>query len=713
MFFQIFLIAAGIHLGRTLTKEWDELPHRRRAEPEPGPEPGPEPEPDALPQAGADLHAAEAARAEADTEADTEAGEREEVKEGTDRGPGAADGARAYPQAALAAADAAAQDQLDVAMVSTALTVMPATQNVGGLGLLYGGLHKLKLAVKFLLLGRIGLELLESVNLLATMATRRFFFSSFTFLLTSVADKIRTRTELDAHRNLQELFEQRPHEAWVLRDGVEVSAALGELCEGDVVVVTAGSQIPVDGIVIEGGARIDQHILTGSAQVVEVTVGDQVFSQTVALSGRLLARVVASGQQTAAAAVARTLQHTADFAITVERQAKRLSDDTAVPILALSAVAAPWLGAEGVLALLSVNTIDNMRMVAPYSMLNALRTAYQQGILLKDGRALQRLSQVDTVVFSKTGTLTMAQLQVHAVHPVRGVGQDELLRCAAAAEARQAHPIARAVVEEARRRGIAVPARDDVRLEPGHGLSAGQDAKRVRIGSRQFLELHGLRVPAALLREETAIHKEGRSVIYVARGRSLLGLVELQPVLRPEIAHVLQALRQRGRRLHLLSGDHEEPTRALAAQLAIEDYAAQVLPDDKARIVRELQRSGRRVCFVGDGLSDTQVLRQAEVSVSMRGAATVATDSAQIVLMDGGLHKLPQLFALAERSARTMDHLFLAAALPAVVSLGGVCLGGFTQQTVQQIHLASMVLSGAIASQTAPGSKDAESQLCQ
>lgn len=690
MFFQIFLIAAGIHLGRTLTKEWDELPHRR-AETEPGPEP--EPEPDALPPADADLHAAEA--------------DKGGVKEGTDAAPGAADGARAYPQAALAAADAAAQDQLDVAMVSTALTVMPPTQSVGGLGLFVGGLDKLKLAVKYLLLGRIGLELLESINLLSTMATRRFFFSSFTFLLTAVADKIRTRTELDAHRNLQALFEQRPHEAWVLRDGVEVSAALGELTEGDVVVVAAGSQIPVDGIVIEGSARIDQHILTGSAQVVDVTVGDEVLSQTVALSGRLLVRVTASGRKTAAAAVARTLQHTADFAITVERQAKRLSDTTAVPILAMSAVAAPWLGTEGVLALLSVNTIDNMRMVAPYSMLNALRTAYQQGILLKEGHALQRLCQVDTVVFSKTGTLTMAQLQVHAVHPARGVRQEEVLLCAAAAEARQAHPIARAIVEEARRRGIEVPARDDVQLEPGHGLSAGHDAKLTRIGSRQFLELHGIRIPAALLQKETAIHREGRSVIYVARGRSLLGLVELQPMLRPELAHVLQALRQRGKRLYLLSGDNEEPTRALAAQLAIEDYAAQVLPDDKARIVRELQRSGRRVCFVGDGLSDTRALRQAEVSVSMRGAATVATDSAQIVLMDGGLHKLPQLFELAERSARTMDHLFLAAALPAVVSLGGVCLGGFTQRTVQQIHLASMVLSGAIASQTEPDPKDA------
>ena len=610
MFFQICLLAAGIQLGRTLLKEWQEEERSDEAGPPPS-----------------DAPAAPSSAAATDPN-----------QTAPDR-PAGPDG-DASPQAALQIADSAAREQTLVALVSTGLAVTPPAQGLGGVGVVYGSIPIFKRAAQLLLIGRLGIEVLDSISLLASVAARQFALSSFFLLFYSVAQSVRTKTEREAYRGLRELFQQRPRDVWILRDGTEVSVPLSELGPGDIGVVDAGSAIPVDGVVVHGSARIDQHLLTGSSDPVDKGAGDTVFSTTVVLSGQIQVRVTASGQQTTAAEVSRLLQRTADFASTVEKESKKVADSSVVPILALSALSARSLGPERTLALLSVNTADNMRMVAPYSMLKSLRTAYEQGFLLKDGRALQLLTEVDTVVFAKTGTLTQGQLQVSQIHAVHGVREDDLLSWAAAAESRQAHPIARAIVSEALRRSHVLPPSGEIHLELGYGISATLGQRTTRIGSQRFMELHGIAVPESLQGKAHAVHGRGRSLVYVAQDRSLLGLIELEPVLRPEVAEVLRALRRRNHGLYLLSGDEEAPTRALAEQLRLDDFTAQVLPGDKARIVHQLQQSGRKVCFVGDGITDAQALKQATVSISMGGASTVAMDSAQVVLMDGGLRGL-------------------------------------------------------------------------
>jgi Cu2+-exporting ATPase len=663
MFFQLCLITAGIHLGRKL------------------------------------LRAALSSEDE-DAPAESEGPEAtgESAAESAPADHAAAEGTSA-PRTALAAEDAEVQEQLGIALASTGLSIVaPGLSWLSGVGVLYGSIPMFRHAKELLVdEGRLGVEFLNSISFLAAIAARQFGISALFLLIYSAAEKLRIRGEQESRRRIIETFEQRPDHAFVLRSGAEVSIPIDSLSIGDIVLVNAGSTIPADGVIVDGSAWIDQRLLTGEPQPVEKFTGDEVFGTGVVVSGRLQIRVRAAGRSTVAAAISQILQRTADHASALELSTKRLSDATVLPILALSAASSPLLGPEKTVALLNVDITDNMRLVAPLSMLNHLRKTYEQGVLLKDGRVLQFLPAVDTVVFDKTGALMQELFQVRGIHAVLDSEAEEVLLCAAALECRQADPIARAIVAEAIRHGHDVHSWGNVHHEHGYGLAAKQGRQTARAGSRQFMQLHGIKVPSSLSPREQELYDQGRDLVYVARDRALIGIIELERVLRPEAEAVLQELRKRDLKLYLLSGDQEEPTRTLAERLRFDGHFAGVSREDKARLLTELRNSGRNVCFVGDGIKDADALRHALVSVSLCGVPTVSADSAQVVLLEPGLRRLPQLFAISDEFRNNLSGILLSAIVPTAVAIGGVFIAGFTTNAVAALYLASMAASMALA----------------
>jgi Cu2+-exporting ATPase len=435
--------------------------------------------------------------------------------------------------------------------------------------------------------------------------------------------------------------------------------------------------VPVDGQVVSGLASIDQQMLTGEAQPVEKAPGDTVYAATVVLAGKIYVRVEKAGNETVSAKIGQVLNKTASYQLALQSRGSKIAHDSALPVLALSALALGTVGAESSLAVLNSAFGISIRVSAPVTMLNLLSIASQNGILLKDGRSLELLSDVDTVVFDKTGTLTLSQPHVAEIHVVDGFDKDKLLTLAAAAEHRQTHPIALAVVAEARTRGLALPNIENARYELGYGIKVELAAQTIQVGSDRFMRLSGIEVLPEMQNLQAECHERGHSLIMVGVNGKLAGAIELQPTIRPEVETILQSLHQRRLKTVIISGDQEEPTRRLATKLGIDRYFAGVLPEGKAQLVEQLQAEGHSVCFVGDGINDSIALKKAHVSVSLRGATTVATDAAQVVLMQESLRDLPYLFNLADYMAWSLRAGKAAGIIPGVINVFGAFFLGW------------------------------------
>jgi Cu2+-exporting ATPase len=519
---------------------------------------------------------------------------------------------------------------------------------------------------------RITTNLLDSI-IITGMIMMGYFFMATLFTLTALlALKLRLQTENHSCQLLTNVFGQQPQSVWLMRDGIEVEVPLETVQKGDIVVVNAGEHIPVDGTITEGLATVDQHSLTGESQPVEKEVGDKVFAATLVLAGRLFIRVENAGQETITAKIGHILQNTQDFKETLRLRGQQVADSFVGPTLLTSGLFIPLFGPNAALTVLFSALGYNMKLFGPMSVLNFLHIMAKNGILIKDGRSLEMLQQVDTLVFDKTGTLTLEQPQVCHLYPIEPLNEDTLLIYAAAAEYRQKHPIAKAIIVAAEQRGLTIPAIDEAAYQVGYGIQVKLGKTVVRVGSARFMQQEGISLPKEVESLQAQCEAHGHSLVYVALDDQLGGVLELQPAVRPEAKEIINYLKEKGISLYIISGDHKQPTRQLAGELGIEHYFAETLPEQKADLIAGLRANGKFVCFVGDGINDAIALKQANVSISLRGASTAATDTAQIILMDGQLNKLKPLFEIAHAFESNMRTNYWLAIAPGVTCLGGL-----------------------------------------
>jgi len=282
------------------------------------------------------------------------------------------------------------------------------------------------------------------------------------------------------------------------------------------------------------------------------------------------------------------------------------------------------------------------------------------------------------VLFDKTGTLTRERPEVGRMIATNGLDALQILRFAAAAERRFHHPIALAILQKAEEEGLRLPLTDATQYKVGYGITVGIDGHRVRVGSRRFMELQGVPLTREVEEALDEVHRQGHTMVMVAVDDELGGALELRASIRPEVRGIVQGLRERGiNHIAIISGDHEAPTRRLAEELGMDRYFAQVLPADKADYVEKLQREGRTVCFVGDGINDAIALKKADVSISLRGATSIATDTAHVVFMEQSLGKLCELRDIARDLERNVRNSWLMILGPNLACIGGVFTLGF------------------------------------
>lgn len=556
---------------------------------------------------------------------------------------------------------------------------------------------------------RLGVDVLDSIVVVGCLATGSIFAGAMLTWCLSFGRVLVDKTRDNSQKMLLNVFGKQPRYVWLYQDGQEVEVLLDTLEPNDLIVVNTGEVVPVDGVVVEGVAMIDQHTLTGESAPAEKAVGDRVFASTVMLAGKVFVQVEKAGTETTSAQISQILNDSAGYRLTSQSRGEVLADKAVIPTLAMGAVGLATMGPGGGMAVLNSDFGTGIRMAAPLGMLTSLILCAQNGILVKDGRALELISQVDTVLFDKTGTLTRERPEVGEILACGSHEELTLLQYAAAAEHKFSHPIAKAILDKCTMLGLSMPATDDSKYHVGYGITVGVDGKTIRVGSARFMEMEGIALPWSIQTALDEAHHEGHSLVMVAVDDALGGALELRASHRPEAQDIIAGLRTRGiEQLAIISGDHEGPTRKLADHLGMDRYFAGVLPQDKARYVEELQREGRTVCFVGDGINDSIALKQASVSISLRGASSIATDTAQIVFMEESLAKLCTLLDIAhdlERNVKRSWRLILA---PNIFCIGGAFLLGFgVMASVLTNNVAALA---ALANGMLPLRKAAESQ---
>ena len=522
--------------------------------------------------------------------------------------------------------------------------------------------------------GQITTELIETVSVISLLASGYFFLAIFITFTSLLCQKLLARTEHHAHKQLTNSFDQKQQSVWMIKKGLEVEIPLEAVQLQDIVVVNAGEIIPVDGIITEGLASIDQHSLTGESQPVEKEAGGKVLASTLVLAGRILIKVENTGANTNAAKIGQILEQTQEYKESLRLRGKQVADGFTAPTLAVSGLTLPLLGPSAAMAIIWTAFGYNMKLYGPISVLNFLHIMAKNGILIKDGRSLEMLQKVDTLVFDKTGTLTMEQPQLAYLHPLEPFDEETLLYYAAAAEYRQTHPIAKAILTAAKQRGLDLPDIEKAAYQVGYGIEVSIDTKNVKIGSALYMEQQGIYFSDEIQALKTKSNTKGYSLVYVAVDGVLAGALELHACIRPEAREIIDYVKAQGIAVYIISGDHEQATRQLADELGIEHYFAETLPNKKAELIAELRTRGKFVAYVGDGINDAIALKQANVSISLRGASNVATDTAQIILMDGDLKKLKSLFEISRSFEANMRTNYLSSMVPGAITLAGVFL---------------------------------------
>lgn len=568
---------------------------------------------------------------------------------------------------------------LSVPLAATAQFLAPPLLPVAAGLFLYTSVRTFKEAYQVLFQERrLGVDVLDAIVVMSCLGTGQIFAGSVLCWCLSFGRTLVKMTQDNSKKMLMSVFGKQPRFVWLCRDGVEEEVPLEKVQQGDVIVINTGEAVPVDGIVTSGMGMVDQAALTGESTPAEKVVGERVFASTLLVAGKIYVTVEKAGSETTSAKIAGILNDTASYKLESQNKGEKLADKAVIPTLAIGSVALGLLGPAGATAVLNSDFGTGIRMAAPLAMLSSLTLCAQHGILVKDGRAMDLMTEIDTVLFDKTGTLTREIPEVGRVLTCSDLSAEQILTYAAAAEHRFAHPIAKAILAKFAELKRPLPTTDESKYNVGFGITVELEGRTVRVGSGRFMKMEGIAIPGDVQALLDQAHGEGFSLVMVGVDDKLGGAIELRASHRPEAQAIVSGLRKRGiDHLAIISGDHDGPTRKLAESLGMDEYFAGVLPGDKADYVERLQKQGRKVCFVGDGINDSIALKKANVSVSLRGATSIATDTAQVVFMEESLAKLCDFVDISRQLDRNVRSSWGMIIVPNALCIAGAFTMGF------------------------------------
>lgn len=535
---------------------------------------------------------------------------------------------------------------------------------------LIGGYPIFRNVIRATLKRQIVAHTLMSLGALAALLVGQWATAVVVVFFMRVGDYAEQFTTERSRRAIKNLAAMAPQTARVERAGEERDVPIGEVQVGEIVLIRPGEKIPVDGEVVSGQATVDQAAITGESMPVEVGTGSKVFAATIARLGSVRVRTTHTGKDTTFGRVIRLVEEAEAHRADVQRIADRFSAYY-LPVVGSIALLTLLLRQDP-LAAAAVTVVAcscSFALATPIAMLASIGAAAKSGLLIKGGKYLETLAKADVLLLDKTGTLTLGRPQITDVIALNGLSQNDVLSLAATAERYSEHPLAEAVRIAARDRGLILADPHQFEAVPGMGVRATIDGHSVRVGNARF-------IPEAVeLPLTSELESQGKTLLFATRNSQLVGILAASDTLRGEVPEAMKVVRQLGiQQIELLTGDNERSAAALAQQIGI-NYRANLLPEDKIRIVKEYQAQGHTVVMVGDGVNDAPALAQANVGIAMGAAGSdVAIEAAHVALMREDWTLVPEVFRIAHRTMRVVK---MNIGFTAVYNLLGLTLAAF------------------------------------
>ncbi|WP_267644077.1 heavy metal translocating P-type ATPase [Haloarchaeobius amylolyticus] len=558
----------------------------------------------------------------------------------------------------------------------------------------------------------LGIKTLVTLAAIGAIVIGEYWEAAAVIFLFSLGSYLEGRTMRKTRTALQELLEMTPDTATVRRDGELQEIPAREVEEGEVVVVKPGGKIPVDGDVVDGESAVNQAPVTGESAPVHKADGDEVYAGTVNQEGALEIRTTGAGSDTTLERIIRRVEEAQEAQSPTESLIDRFAKYYTPAVIAL-AIGAYAITQNAILSLtlLVIGCPGALVIGPPVSIVSAIGNAARSGVLMKGGEHLERAGKIDLVAFDKTGTLTKGESTVADVEGF-GVVDNEVLSLAATAEKKSEHHLADAIVDTARERPTAatdggatvaqadntdaslqsISDPDDFDVVAGKGVIAHTDGHEVVVGNRALLDDRDIDVPSRIADYVREREERGETVVHVIRDGDIIGAIALRDELREAAPGVVAALQDAGIETVMLTGDNERTAAAVAEEVGIDDYRAELLPEDKQSTIEELQTDGHVVAMVGDGINDAPSLATADVGIAMGAAGTdTAIETADMALMADDLERIPYAVKLSKATRWNVLENVGLAVLTVIVLLAGVLTSYVTLAAGMLVHEASVL----------------------
>jgi heavy metal translocating P-type ATPase len=555
---------------------------------------------------------------------------------------------------------------------------------IGIAGTLIGIYPILKEAAENVMERRMTMELSMTIAILAAVAIGQFFTALIIVLFVLIAEVLEGLTVQRGRTAIRELLNLLPNEVTVRRNGRAEQRSTESIRQGETIEVNPGARIPVDGDVVGGNSFVDQAAITGESLPVEKVPGTSVFAGTVNQSGALEIRVTRIGRDTAFGRILNAVEEAERSRAPIQKTADRLAGY--LVWFALGCAVLTFLITRNLTSTISVIIVAGACGIAagtPLAILGGIGRSAREGAIIKGGLYLELLSSVDTVVFDKTGTLTLGNPEVISIMATDGHSEQEVLQTAKIAEQRSEHPLGKAIVKKATESQLEIPAPQEFKYVPGKGIKCRADDRRILVGNRAFLRDNNIVLNGA------GSGTDASSEILVVRDGVYLGAILIADTLRPEAKESVAALHALGLRTVLLTGDAKAVAKSIAKEVGIDVIHAEVLPDQKSEVIKQLVSSGRKVAMVGDGINDAPALMQATVGIAMGSGTEVARESAKIMLIGNNLLRLVDTIKISRRCHRIIMQNFGGTLAVDSVGVGLAAFGMLNPLFAAFIHVAS------------------------
>jgi heavy metal translocating P-type ATPase len=589
----------------------------------------------------------------------------------------------------------------------------------GGLALaatLFGGYLRFVSGFHDIYHRKITVNVFVTVALIATIAVGQFLSGALIVLIMAVVGAFESYTLDKTKKNIQSLLNFAPKMANVRRGTEEFPILAAEVQIGDIVIIRPGERIPVDGIVITGMSSVNQAPITGESIPVEKTIGSEVFSATMNETGHLEVRTTRVGEDTTLARIVHLVEGAQGTRAPIQGIADRFTT-WFLPVVSVIA-AIGYLLSGKVLVFVSILLVAcpcAFAIATPTAVTAGISNLARRGILIKGGSFMELTGKLDTLLVDKTGTFTLGRPKVVEVIPILGYREEDVILLAAIGEKFSEHPLARAILAAAGDLNISVPDPNEFRSETGMGITARSGEHSLFIGKKEFLEAKGVPLDDEVLHIITKQTDLGRSVILVTRDATVVGLIAIADEVRPGTAEAITALKKMGlKNIIMLTGDNAVVAKAVSASIGIDGYQANLLPEQKLDVVKQLQEKGHLVGMIGDGINDAPALARADVGIAMGASGTdVAIETADVTLMKDDLWQFVNFVWMSQKVIRRIKiNIGLSMVYNAIGLLLGVqaLLSPITATLYQEAGCISVVLSSTLLLWARPGFSHAGSK---